>query len=586
MSSRQIGHPAPLDKEANTNTSSDKAAADEAAQAAQKDDEPTGAHKKLLQLKTANASKPSFKPLQPSSKTTGGNKNEDNPTIEAPDGLLVKNDNSDSESSLSVIEDKKEVPELKAIRPKSEYALVKDVSTVGPSVIIANMHQITAATGAPNGASLEVPIASNTVRIYERPSRSSNTGSPGYAVQLDNLLEAVGEASSPMKQRGGRILRPGIVNPLARMVVGTMQPDKGFVASQDPLTTIDRAKYYDLHKNGDIFVCDLFQESSVQPTASTTVITNTAAVKMDGQQSDTTVTQLQSKAPDLQLKEFIDLIKDAMGFGTEPDDQEVIDAKASLAIDALKKQILIERCRESLRQNGWKSGDIKSVDMYKVPSRAEEPDYMPFAGSRFDIIEVVYKKVFRISKTTANIYKSLFGDKARKVNPDIIGEWFSNPDGSDFQQYAEMALGTFSTTIQNIKVAKKEELEQKRAKAMEALAGRSYKKKKTNESGRSSKEGKLSRKEEKSLKEGKEGKPLKEGKSSKDRKASQRSSDDERYSHKKGKRRVQSSPESSSASSRSESPVEVHKKKKMKKDDERMASSSTKVLRSEDDNSS
>ena len=94
---------------------------------------------------------------------------------------------------------------------------------------------------------------------------------------------------------------------------------------------------------------------------------------MDGQQSDTTMTQLQSKVPDLQSKEFIDLIKDAMGFGTEPDDQEVVDAKASLAIDALKKQILIERCRESLRQNGWKSGDIKSVDMYKVPSRAEEP---------------------------------------------------------------------------------------------------------------------------------------------------------------------------------------------------------------------
>ncbi len=48
------------------------------------------------------------------------------------------------------------------------------------------------------------------------------------------------------------------------MVVGTMQPDKGVIASQDPLTTIDHAKYYDLQKNSNIFVCDLFQESSVQ----------------------------------------------------------------------------------------------------------------------------------------------------------------------------------------------------------------------------------------------------------------------------------------------------------------------------------
>ncbi len=64
--------------------------------------------------------------------------------------------------------------------------------------------------------------------------------------------------------QGGCILWPGIVNPLARMVVGTMQPDKGFVVSQDPLTTIDRAKYYDLQKNSNIFVCDLFQESLVQ----------------------------------------------------------------------------------------------------------------------------------------------------------------------------------------------------------------------------------------------------------------------------------------------------------------------------------
>ncbi len=50
-----------------------------------------------------------------------------------PDGILSNDDNSDSESSLGVIEDKKEVPELKAIRQKFEYALVKDVSTVSPS---------------------------------------------------------------------------------------------------------------------------------------------------------------------------------------------------------------------------------------------------------------------------------------------------------------------------------------------------------------------------------------------------------------------------------------------------------------------
>ncbi len=71
----------------------------------------------------------------------------------------------------------------------------------------------------------------------------------------------------------------------------------------------------------------------------------------------------------------------------------------------------------------------------------------------------------------------------------------------------------------------------------------------------------------------KEGK-LKEGKSLKD----QRGSDDEGYSHKKGKRWVQSLPESSSTLSRSQLPVEVHKKKKMKKDDEHTASSSTKML--------
>ncbi len=154
---------------------------------------------------------------------------------------------------------------------------------------------------------------------------------------------------------------------------------------------------------------------------------------------------------------------------------------------------------------------------------------MPFTGSRSDIIEVVYKKVFHILKMTVNIYKSLFGDKACRNNPNIIGEWFNNLDGSNFQQYAKMALGTFSMIIQNVKVAKKEELEQKRAKAMEALAGQSYKKKKTNESGRSSMEGKSSWKEEKPSKQeksslskdGKKGKlskegKLKEGKSSKD----------------------------------------------------------------------
>ncbi|PBK58154.1 hypothetical protein ARMSODRAFT_1028488 [Armillaria solidipes] len=147
-----------------TNTSSDKAAADKAAQAVQKDDKPTDTHKKLLQLKTANTSKPSFKPLQPSLKLTGGNRNEDKPTIEVLDGIFSNNDNRDSESSLSAIEDKKEVPELKATCPKSEYALVKDVLTVGLSVIIANMHQIMAATGALNGVSLEVLIASKAVR--------------------------------------------------------------------------------------------------------------------------------------------------------------------------------------------------------------------------------------------------------------------------------------------------------------------------------------------------------------------------------------------------------------------------------------
>ncbi len=57
----------------------------------------------------------------------------DKPTIEVPDGILHNNDNSDLESSLSVIEDKKEVPELNTIRWKSEYALVKDIFTVGLS---------------------------------------------------------------------------------------------------------------------------------------------------------------------------------------------------------------------------------------------------------------------------------------------------------------------------------------------------------------------------------------------------------------------------------------------------------------------
>ncbi len=63
------------------------------------------------------------------------------------------------------------------------------------------MHQIMAATGAPNGASLEVPIALKAIHIYEWPSHSLDPGSPDYAVQLDNLLEAVSEASSPMKHK-------------------------------------------------------------------------------------------------------------------------------------------------------------------------------------------------------------------------------------------------------------------------------------------------------------------------------------------------------------------------------------------------
>ncbi|KAK0439477.1 uncharacterized protein EV420DRAFT_1650838 [Desarmillaria tabescens] len=588
------------------NTSSDKAATDNAAQAAQRNEEPSGAHKKLLDLKTANAPKPSFKLLQPSSESTAENR--DKPIVEVPPSVS-SDGHSNSESALSVLaDDKKEVPELKALPGKSEYALVKDLSTIGPSVIIVNMHQIVAATGAPNGASLEVPIASKAVHIYQRPSRSSDASLPGYAVQLDNLLEAV--------EWGGRILRPGIVNPLSRMVVGTMQPESGFIASQDPLTSIDRAKYYDLQKHGDIFVCDLFQESAVQPTSSSTTITQMESVKTDGQPPDVSMdTKLQSKAPDLQSKDFIDLVKKAMGFGTESTDQEVVDTKADCAIDALKKQILIERCRESLRADGWKSGDIKSVDTYKVPSRLEEPDYALFAGSQFNIIEVVYKKVFHISKMTVNIYKSLFGEKARRNSPDTIRKWFNYPDGPDFQEYAEMALGTFSTTIQDIKVAKREEQERKRTKALKALAGRSYKKKtKRDESerslkdsksslkeeksssrdgksssrdekssskeGRSSKEGKSSSKEGKSSKEAKssskEGKSSKEAKSSKEQKSG---SDDEGQLRRKGKCRVESSSESSSASSRSQSPVELHKKKKMKKDSEHMASSSTKIVR-------
>ncbi len=51
----------------------------------------------------------------------------DKPTIEVPDGILHNNDNSDLESSL------REVPELNTICWKSEYALVKDIFTVGLS---------------------------------------------------------------------------------------------------------------------------------------------------------------------------------------------------------------------------------------------------------------------------------------------------------------------------------------------------------------------------------------------------------------------------------------------------------------------
>ncbi len=57
------------------------------------------------------------------------------------------------------------------------------------------MHQITAATGTPNRASLEVPIASKAICIYEWPLHSSDPGSSDYATDVLSNGQCANETS-------------------------------------------------------------------------------------------------------------------------------------------------------------------------------------------------------------------------------------------------------------------------------------------------------------------------------------------------------------------------------------------------------
>ncbi|KAI1782802.1 hypothetical protein LXA43DRAFT_1068253 [Ganoderma leucocontextum] len=296
---------------------------------------------------------------------------------------------------------------------------------------------------------VHVPGAGRLVhRVRDQHGKAHTT------IHLSELLPIAFEyASTPMKNRGGRLSRPG--------TIGDSHVDIGPVAA---FARKERVKYlesetansYKLEpacEDGDTLVCRLF----VRGESSLTVQRSqhsTVAVAPESTVADTTVkpgsssSKVKASQPEDQAVSGRSLREDT---GKNVEDPFIVwlrdkldgpkrEWKKGLSVAVILLRVKALRSTvEHLSDWGWE----KSQGGYQVPEGRQLNDGAAgiYAGRSFKKDDIL--RVLRLGSTTANSNDKLFAPAAMRKIPQLL-EWFNDPDGPHAVFFQDMSIKDFS----------------------------------------------------------------------------------------------------------------------------------------------
>ncbi|KAI1783450.1 hypothetical protein LXA43DRAFT_1102518 [Ganoderma leucocontextum] len=271
-------------------------------------------------------------------------------------------------------------------------------------------------------------------------------GKAHTSIHLSELLPIAFEyASTPMKNRGGCLSRPG--------TIGDSHVDIGPVAA---FTRKERVKYlesegansYKLEPacdDGNTLVCRLFvrgesgltvqssqPHSTVAMAPASTVAATTVNLK-PGSSSKVKASQPEDQAGKNVEDPFIVWLRDKLDGPKREWKKGLSVAVILLRVKALRSTV------EHLSDWGWE----KSQGGYQVPEGRQFNDGAAgiYAGRSFKKDDVL--RVLRLGSTTANSNDKLFAPAAMRKIPQLL-EWFNEPDGRHAAFFQDMSIKDFS----------------------------------------------------------------------------------------------------------------------------------------------
>ncbi|KAI1781747.1 hypothetical protein LXA43DRAFT_1105398 [Ganoderma leucocontextum] len=305
---------------------------------------------------------------------------------------------------------------------------------LNPDIIVAFQHD----SGPVD--EVHVPGAGRLVRHVRGPNGREHT-----TVHLSELLPLAFEyASTPMKNRGGRLSRPGTT-------FGDSHVDIGSVAA---FARKERVKYlesetannYELEPvpdDGNTLVCRLFVRSERAPevqresqhsiglTKASIPVASDSTVKpgpssniKGAQASDSVQAPLPGKSVD---DTFVVWLRDKLNGPKR-------EWKKGLSVaDVLPRVKALRDALEHLRDWGWE----KSQGGYQVPEGGGAGTYAGRSFKKDDIL-----KALRLGSTTANSNDKLFAPAIMRKIPQLQ-EWYDNPDGPQAATFEHMTIRDF-----------------------------------------------------------------------------------------------------------------------------------------------
>ncbi|CAL1710819.1 unnamed protein product [Somion occarium] len=422
-------------------TSADRTAEDLAEQqkAAQ---EPTGAHKKLLDLGVSTDPPAQFERLDAHPSITVGPQESHNAVdfcsslSHSSDGDLPSPRPTTPTNEVNNMEDPEELM-MKTVTP------VRMQHGIDKSVVVAfhDYHN----HGKP-AHEVWLPDDHGVPVICERQGDEAV-----FTTRLSDLLPVAIEHDTPVKSKGGRLYRAGFTASGSRISLGSL--DTILLAAKSkrvediPKTLrLSKVNKYALREKeaDDVLVCDIYLDSSSsQDIMAPAVVSKLNVDDIDGNNNEsafdwddtgdkasgeraTTPTATDHHSAPMAEESFSEFLRGFLGA------EKANNKKAKTVGDILRRHLRLVAAIEKLEKADW----ARSTGGYQVPNDHRSR----FAGQRFTKAEV--HEAMQVKHSQANSDASLF--KTRELMKlSEVQAWFNEPEGKYKKRFDLMSLKEF-----------------------------------------------------------------------------------------------------------------------------------------------